>query len=375
MRINGRETLDSLASLFKQRILKSGPIPFRDFMEWCLYYPKLGYYNSAKARIGKSGDYYTSPYVHSIFGTLIAKQLLEMWEHMGRGPFTIVEYGAGAGLLCQDILRYLQQHEPFYNQLTYAIIEKSAAMRNRQKSIVGEKGIWVDDIAELAPVRGCVLSNELLDNFAVHLVVMQDELMEVMVDFDGQNFSEKLVPAPASLKNYFADQSIQLSKGYRTEVNLQALDWMKSIGNAVDKGFVLTIDYGFPAQELYNSKRNSGTLMCYHQHTINENPYQHIGDQDITVHVNFSALKRQGEKHGLQLTGFTSQAHFLHGLGIVEEIRKMEVEGKADPANTRKNAFIVQSLLMNLGTKIRVLIQQKGINKPQLSGLRFPIDI
>ncbi len=367
--------MNSLTTLLEQRIMKEGPISFRDFMEWCLYYPGLGYYNAAEARIGKSGDYYTSPYVHSVFGTLIAKQLVEMWECMGRVPFTIVEYGAGTGLLCHDILHHLQQHSALYNELTYAIIEKSAAMRNRQKSIVGHKAIWVDDIGELAPVSGCVLSNELLDNFAVHQVVMQDELMEVMVDFDGHRFIEKLVPASSPIKNYFTDQAIQLAPGYRTEVNLQALEWMKSIGHALEKGFVLTIDYGFPALELYNSKRSTGNLMCYFQHTINENPYQHIGSQDITVHVNFSALKSQGEKHGIQLTGFTSQAHFLHGLGIVDEIRKLELAGKADPVNTRKNAFIVQSLLMNLGTKIRVLIQHKGILRPQLSGLRFPLDI
>ncbi len=375
MRSNDQQQVSSLATHLEERIRKEGPITFRDFMECCLYYPALGYYNAAKPRIGKSGDYYTSPYVHSIFGTLIAKQMVEMWECMGSGPFTIVEYGAGTGVLCHDILLHLQHYEALFNQLTYAIIEKSEAMRNRQKSIVGDKAIWVKDIAELAPVSGCVLSNELIDNFAVHQVVMHDELMEVMVDFNENRFQEKLVPASRLLKDYFTIQGIVLKKGSRAEVNLQALEWISAIGKALEKGFVLTIDYGFPANELYNEKRRSGTLMCYHQHRTNENPYIHIGEQDITVHVNFTALKSEGEKAGLQLTGFTSQAHFLHGSGLVEEIRKIEAAGAGDPVNTRKNLFVVQSLLMNLGTKIRVLVQHKGIANPQLSGLRFPLEI
>jgi SAM-dependent MidA family methyltransferase len=368
-------TLNNLTSILQQRIATNGPVPFRDFMEWCLYYPDLGYYAAASDRIGKAGDYYTSPYVHSIFGNLIGKQLAEMWEILGKGPFTIVEYGAGTGMLCQDILRYLSQHEEFYSQLKYVIIEKSAAMRGKQQSLVREKVIWIDDISSIEPLTGCILSNELLDNFAVHQVVMQDELMEVMVDFDENGFKEKLVPASPVLKDYFTNQRIVLIKGSRAEVNLQALDWISTIGKAIEKGFVLTIDYGFPANELYNERRRSGTLMCYHHHTTNENPYINIGEQDITVHVNFTALKNEGEKAGLQFTGFTSQAHFLHGLGIVEEIRKMELAGKADPVGTRKNAFVVQSLLMNLGTKIRVLVQHKGITNPQLSGLRFPLEI
>ena len=375
MNIADREALISLSSIIKNRIIKDGPMSFRDFMEWCLYYPGLGYYNGAKPRIGKTGDFYTSPYVHSIFGTLIAKQLVEMWQLMDRRPFTVVEYGAGTGLLCKDVLNYLQQHPDLYHQLTYAIIEKSEAMRNRQKMFVGDKPIWVDDIADITPVNGCVLSNELLDNFAVHQVVMQKELMEVMVGFNGKEFIEELVPASDILKNYFQEQRIHLQEGYRTEVNLQALEWINNIGQALQKGFVLTIDYGFPAYELYHSKRNTGNLVCYYQHMMNENPYQHIGEQDITVHVNFSALKNYGERNGLQFTGFTSQAHFLHGLGIVEELRKMEIAGPSDRNATRKNAFVVQSLLMNLGTKIRVLVQHKGIVSPKLSGLRFRLEI
>ena len=366
---------NALSSILQQRIAAEGPVTFREFMECCLYHPEWGYYTSTAGRIGKSGDYYTSPYVHSIFGSLIAKQLVEMWENSGKGAFTIVEYGAGTGVLCFDILTYLKAQEMLYSELSYVIIEKSAAMRAKQEKIVGDKVIWAEDIDAVAPVSGCVLSNELLDNLAVHVVVMQEELMEVLVDYDGNHFIEKLVPAPAALKNYFTDQGIVLPPGYRTEINLEALKWMENIGNALEKGFVLTIDYGFPAHELYNSARNKGTLMCYHKHTINENPYLQVGEQDITAHVNFSALKKEGEKHGLELTGFTSQAHFLHGLGIVEEIRKMEIAGKADPVNTRRNAFVVQSLLMNLGTKIRVLVQHKGIGQPQLSGLRFPLEI
>jgi SAM-dependent MidA family methyltransferase len=366
---------NTLAEVLQERIAKDGPIPFREFMEYCLYYPELGYYTAEAERIGKSGDYYTSPYVHSIFGTLIAKQLTEMWNIMGRGPFTIVEFGAGTGLLCYDILRYLHEDEAFYNALTYAIIEKSPSMRSKQMSILPDKVIWVNNIDALAPIRGCVLSNELLDNFAVHIVVMEDELKEVFVDYDGHSFIEKILPAKPSLKKYFADQDIVLTKGYRTEVNLEALEWIEAIGRSLEFGFVITIDYGLPSGELYNASRNKGTIMCYHKHNTNEDPYNNIGEQDITAHVNFTALKNEGEKNGLETTGFTSQAHFLHGLGIANEIRKIEIAGKSDPVNNRKNAFLVQSLLLNLGTKIRILIQHKGIARPHLTGMRFGLEI
>src|ERR1700744_5774987 len=174
-----------LTELIIQEIDSEGPISFRDFMEMCLYYPDLGYYTRL-AQIGKDGDFYTSTSLTPVFGILIGKQLEEMWRNLGESAFTIVEYGAGTGSLCHDILIYLKCNNKMYDQLRYCIIEKSPAMRSLERRCLNEKVCWCDTIEEISEINGCILSNEVIDNFAVYQVVMDDELMEVFVDFqDG----------------------------------------------------------------------------------------------------------------------------------------------------------------------------------------------
>lgn len=360
-----------LPEIIKQKIHEEGPICFYDFMEMCLYYPELGYYNSIKNKIGWDGDYYTSPYLTSIFGEMIGKQLEEMWGLLGKGKFTLVEYGAGTGVLCQSILCYLKHNKALCDQLNYCIVEKSAAMREKEKMILCEKVSWHESIQDIAPVKGCILSNEVVDNFSVHQVVMKDELMEVFVGFND-GFIEMLQPASPPLKDYLNELKIILPKGFRTEINLQAIDWMKEIGAALQKGFVVTIDYGFPSSELYSSHRSQGTLLCYHKHKINACPYSNIGEQDITAHINFSALRHWGLKNGLEYSGFANQTHFLQSLGLVNHLREAETSIAGAYENYKKKFFLINSLLMDMGTKLKVLIQYKGIEQPSLMGLKFP---
>jgi SAM-dependent MidA family methyltransferase len=359
-----------LSGIIIKKIKEEGPISFHDFMELSLYHPDLGYYTSDGNKLGRSGDYYTSPFLTSLFGQMIAKQLEEMWRIMDKPNFTVVEYGAGTGLLCHDILEELKNCPEFYDKLHYCIIEKSAVMREKQQTILNEKVSWLNRINELKEITGCVLSNELLDNFSVHQVVMKDKLMEVFVGYEN-GFVELLRPASNELVDYFDRLQIKLPEAYRTEVNLEALPWLSEISLALKKGFLLTIDYGFSADELYNPRRSSGTLICYYQHKVNERPYDNIGNQDITAHVNFSALHHWGSQYGLQLCGFTNQAHFLQGLGLTEHIKKMEERGFHQQQNDMGKVFLVRSLLMDMGTKLKVLIQQKGLQSPQLSGLKF----
>src|SRR5688572_6914128 len=271
----------TLAEIIALKIRKYGPISFCEFMELCLYYPGLGYYDSTKEKIGWNGDYYTSPYLTGIFGQMVGKQIEEMWQILGKGEFTIVEFGAGTGDLCRGILEQLQKNKELYRQLNYCIIEKSAGMREKEKARLPEKVMWYDSIKDIAPFSGCVLSNEVADNFSVHQVIMQDELMEVFVDFNNE-FVEVLKSASPQLKEYFQELNIFLEKNYRTEINLQAITWLKEIAGPLQKGFVMTIDYGFPSLELYSSHRSRGTLLCYHKHKINDCPYKNIGEQDIT---------------------------------------------------------------------------------------------
>lgn len=358
----------ALTEILINKIKKGGPISFHDFMEIALYYPSLGYYDAAQNRIGERGDYYTSPVLSPLFGSIIGRQLEEMWHVLDKKPFTIVEYGAGTGVLCHDILRYLKNNEALYTDLRYCIIEKSETMRKLEKSNLAEKVSWYNSINEISEINGCVLSNELLDNFPVHKVVMKDQLMEAFVDYQN-GFIEVLQPANKDLKNYLQEQNITLSKDHTTEINLQAIDWIRDIASHLKQGFVLTIDYGFSATELYSSKRNSGTLICYKGHEVNELPYSNIGSQDITAHVNFTALNHWGKKYGLQYSGYTTQDHFLRSLGLMNYLRQLEM----DQAPDKKNLIIqIQKLLMDMGSKFKVLIQQKGVKNKGLSGMQFP---
>lgn len=355
-----------------QKIKREGPLSFHDFMEMALYDPAVGYYSSPAEKIGSTGDFYTSAYLSSIFGALIGKQLEEMWEMMNVQDFAIIEYGAGSGLLCSDILHYLKANNRLYLQLTYYIIEKSPSMIEKEKTVLAgyeSKVKWINSITEIPAVTGCILSNEVVDNFAVHRVLMQDELMELFVDYNGE-FIELLKPASAELKNYLHRFNITLPKGYRTEINLAAENWIKEIAAALKKGFVLTIDYGYTAEEFYNERRSSGTLLCYYKHTINDDVFQHIGEQDITTHVNFSALIKAGSKEGLNYCGFTNQSNFLLSLGLTNYLRQVEAE-VARPMDC--NSISLYKLLFEMGRKIKVLAQEKEVGTVSLSGMKFPL--
>lgn len=353
-----------------RHINTNGPVSFHDFMEMALYHPEAGYYMQKKPVTGKSGDYFTSPFVTAAFGEMVAKQIEEMWILMDKKPFTIVEYGAGTGMLCKDILQYFKYDETLYKNIQYCIIEKSPSMIEQQKKILDEKVSWHTSIKEIAPVNGVILSNELLDNFAVHKVVMCKELKEVFVDYKN-GFIEILKPASAEIKNYFRALNVSLPQGFCTEVNLEAIEWLKNISLGLHKGFVITIDYGFTSGELYSEKRSAGTMLCYYQHTINDNPFINIGRQDITAHINFSALEYWGKQYGLNLCGITGQGYFLHSLGIVDHIRKMEQQHPGANNNNPENISMIHSFLTGMGNKLKVMIQKKGIETRRLSGLKF----
>ncbi len=357
----------SLSEIIIKEIQEKGPISFRDFMEMALYYPELGYYTSSNNKIGKKGDFYTSPNLSSAFGEMLAKQLEEMWHILGERKFTVVEIGAGTGLLSMDVLKCLNRNKELSEELGYCIVEKSPELREEQKKFLGSSVKWCDSIQELSGLEGCIFSNEVVDAFPVHQVVMDEELMEIYVDYDD-GFIEILKPAHEELKNYFSELGVVLPSGYRTEINLDALKWIERIASSLNRGFVITIDYGYPSSELYQDYRDRGTSMCYHKHTANENPYEHIGEQDITSHVNFSALSRWGRRNGLEKCGFTDQMHFLMGLGIEEYLQKIQVN---EPENYLKKMLPLKTLLMEMGETFKILIQGKAVYCKELSGLMF----
>jgi SAM-dependent MidA family methyltransferase len=364
-----RDNEKDLGEIIIEKIKKDGPISFHDFMEMALYYPGYGYYTSSSEKIGKNGDYYTSPMVSPVFGILIARQIEEIWKILGEEAFTIVEYGAGNGKLCYDILEALSKNGSLYNNLHYCIIEKSPAMQEVEKLLLAGKPVsWHHDLSEIKNFSGCIISNELLDNFSVHQVVKRDKLMEVQVDYkDG--FVETLQPASETLVEYFDELKVELPDGFRTEVNLEAINWLSDISKNLKRGYVITIDYGFPAFELYRNYRKEGTIVCYNKHKVSTTPYLNIGSQDITAHVNFSALYHWGQKQGLTCCGFTAQGHFLKALGFKDQVKDMLVQPASKMPDIRKLLFLEETLLYEMGQKFKVLVQQKGIAQYNLTGL------
>ncbi len=377
-----REKEKALRGFILTQIEEKGPIPFSQFMEWCLYHPEYGYYPSEKVKIGKDGDYYTSPCVHPLFGQLIAKQLLQMAKILRGTSFDVVEMGGGRGFLCQDILNWAKKKAPdFYSAITYYVLETSPHFLKEQRERVFEqeregKVFWMDpkEFGEgKLSVEGCFLSNELVDAFPVHQVVVDNqELKEIYISQRNGQFEEQWRnPTDPRISDYFRSMNITLQEGQRAEVNLKALDWIEKVARCLKKGFVLTIDYGYRAGELYAPYRLDGSLLCYYHHQTSNNPYERLGEQDITSHVNFTGLIQKGEEMGLRFTGLVPQYHFLMALGIFQEMEALEKE--RSEIETMQLRLSLKHLIepeIGMGEIFKVLIQHKGIDPFQLDGLK-----
>jgi SAM-dependent MidA family methyltransferase len=376
-----------LVKILRDRIRERGKIPFAEFMDLVLYHPREGYYFSPRERIGPEGDYYTSPHVHPAFGQLLARQFHQMWELLDRpSPFILVELGAGKGLLCFDILTHCRSQFPdFFRDLVYVLGEVSPPSTEKQKSLIsssrGEGKIqWKDPQTILNggdPFTGCIFSNELIDAFPVHLVQRTGgKLREIYVGCRGQSFEEiPGVPSTPALEEYFPLYGAPLEEGQRGEVNLKALGWMEEVSRALRRGFVLTIDYGYEAAVLYHPDRRDGTLLCYFRHTAASNPFERIGFQDMTAHVNFTALMKKGEALGLKKAGYAQQFRFLVSLGLLQDLENLE----KDSTSSSDPAFLKQKLAMRnllipggMGTLFKVLCQSKGVGDVDLLGFRDP---
>ncbi|MDX2253771.1 MAG: SAM-dependent methyltransferase [Nitrospira sp.] len=370
-----------LVAAIASEIAILGPIPFVRFMDLALYHPQFGYYmrhpDDGSPRIGWSGDFYTSADVHPILGQAVAKQARQIDSLLGSpDPVTIVEMGPGKGLLAKHILSACQRDPgSFQHRLRYILIERSPAMRAWQRrhlsSFVNQPNLltWADSLDELGPesVTGLVLSNELIDALPVHRVQLRNgQIDELCVDYRDGRFVECFRPLSSDLLTHrVRDLNAGWPEGYRTEINLQALDWMKQVGHCLQRGIVLTIDYGHTAHDLYRPDRRNGTFLCYFRHSVNDDPYVRVGEQDMTAHVDFSSLADAGQAHGLSVTGFTNQMSFLMGLGVEQMIGDLEPESPAFHA-------ALHLLKPNgMGGTFKVLVQHKGIEPPQLDGLTF----
>ncbi len=359
-----------LKEIIIERIRREGPLSFRDFMEMALFYPEYGYYTSPTTEIGIKGDYYTSPHLHWIFGVMVGRQIEEMWEFMGKPQdFTIIEMGAGRGYLAEDMLTYLRDR-PLFHGMRYIVVEVNPHMVKKQEKILSpfrDKIIWASSLDGISGITGCVVSNELIDSFPVHVIQRErDVWREVCIDVDRGDLLEVMLPVGREVERYIEEYEIPPLTGYRTEVNLMMNNWLDDISHVLTEGFLFSIDYGYPAWQYYDKERMRGTLLCYYRHRLNEDPYRNIGSQDITAHVNFTSLKRWGETSGLTTVGYCPQGPFLISTRIDRVIEETFGESKDVPLEIMK----IKGLLLpeGMGESHKVCIQYKGKGAPRLSG-------
>jgi SAM-dependent MidA family methyltransferase len=376
---------EEIVRVISDRIFTSSHqrITFAEYMDLVLYHSEHGYYAKKSSQIGATGDFFTSPHLGSDFAECLAKQFTQMWdilEHPNR--FQLVEMGAGQGIIAKDILTYFQKTNPdLFSVLEYKIIEKSPQMQAQQRRLLleFERQVKWYSWDEIAPetIYGCFFSNELIDAFPVHQVIVKDgKLKEIYVTLEPENQSLGEIIDEIStveLERYFERLEIDITSyedGYRTEVNLESDRWLQTVADKLKQGYIITIDYGYSANRYYNPFRPEGTLQCYFKHQYHNNPYINLGNQDITSHVNFTALEIAGENYELETLGFTKQGMFLMALGLGERIAdlsQIEVQNSQQMQQILQRRQALHQLIdpMGLGN-FGVLIQSKGsTNSPQ----------
>ncbi len=376
--------MNKLNEIIANRIKSNGPMRFRDFMQSALFEPSLGYYTRANLEIGKSGDFYTSPHSHAVFGHTIGRQVEQCFNALGGAdsfkdePFNIIECGGGRGWLAKDILDSLKDTH-VYDCITYTLLELNPSMADRQQTLLeahADHLNWATSFDETKGIRGMIISNELIDAFAVHLIEYASKWNEIFISLEGDDFIETLKPIEDPRLLDYIDKYIgkEIPDGYHTEINLHASEWLTTAASTLSAGYVLTIDYGYPCEELYAPERNRGTLICYREHDTNEDYLSHIGKQDITAHVNFTDLKSTGDTLGLSTVGFARQGIYLVSLGIDKSITKYFGAGNSVGRDMHK----INNLIMpgTMGDTHKVLLQSKGVNSSTaMSGFEMKNEI
>jgi SAM-dependent MidA family methyltransferase len=384
----------TLRQKIEQEIRERGPIPFSRYMELCLYDPDLGYYSRNAEQFGKAGDFYTSSDVHAVFGRLMARQFEEMWRALGSpAQIEILELGPGRGLFAQDVLDWSEKKfSDFFRALHYRLVETSPVLRNRLQatlerhfaagktslcsasstlgtSVVPNKATQARALAPEVPV--IVFANEFFDALPVAVLSPQGELC--ISEKDGRLVETWNAASPEGLE--FLDRySVHPEAGERSEAPLIAQRYMSLIAATVKRGFMIAIDYGYTRQEQL-AGRHRGTIATYRQHSESANPYEAPGEQDITAHVNFTALAAAADQGGMQVQPLLTQSQFLLGIGEHNQFADAFEECRL-PQERAKVALQLKHLITptGMGESFHVLIASKDIDTERvsrLSGLMF----
>ncbi|MFO7602431.1 MAG: SAM-dependent methyltransferase [Gammaproteobacteria bacterium] len=344
-----------------------GRITFKAFMDLALYAPGLGYYSAGSHKLGAAGDFITAPEVSPLFGATLARAIATVRAELAQAD--LLEIGAGSGALAVSILQALQQQGDTMTH--YYILEVSADLRERQRQRLEQAGLlervcWLDALPEY--FVGVVLANEVLDAMPVHVVEITASGVQeryVALQDDRQFIWQTGALSDARLLQRVTDiqqrTGQRLPIGYVSEINLAAEDWLAALAAACQQAAVLLIDYGFPRHEYYHPQRNQGTLMCHYRHYSHADPFQFVGLQDITAHVDFTAMADAAVASGWTVAGYTTQAHFLLGSGLMELLD--------EPAGALSAAALLQqqavkklTLPHEMGELFKVLGLQKNLS-------------
>ncbi|MGB5735541.1 MAG: SAM-dependent methyltransferase [Thiohalocapsa sp.] len=375
---------ERLSDLIRRAVTDAGgALPFDRFMDLALYAPGLGYYVAGAAKLGADGDFVTAPEISPLFGRCVAEQCREVLGALGGGD--LLEFGAGSGALAAEVLSTLAAHDALPER--YLILELSPDLAARQRALLQRRvpalcGLvqWIDALPEA--LRGVVLANEVLDAMPVQRFCIGEAgaVREVFVEIDGDGFAARR-RSPLSPGLIGAVELIQgqigvttgvqggpWQPGYCSEINLRLGPWVRAVADSLSAGLALLIDYGYPRAEYYLPERTGGTLMCHHRHQAHADPFVRIGLQDITAHVDFTALAEAGAECGLALAGYTTQANFLLGCGLDH----LMAEAADDPAARLDLAAGVKQLLLPsaMGERFQVMALSKQVQPPEPEGWR-----
>ena len=377
-----------LVERLRQRIAESGPVTFAEFMAVALYDPDHGYYRRSERRPGRGGDFLTAPEATPLFGITLARQIAECWERLGSPEaFTIREYGAGIGGLAYDILAGLSEASPgAFEAVEYRLVDVNDAQLAGALDAMTEVGLGEKVSAErvdgtpLPPIIGVVLANEVADAIPAHQFIQTYEgVREILVDWrDGWFVDVEGTVSPEAGEALGAVlREVTFSPGERFEVSPQAGAWFVHASRSLERGYALIIDYGYPVAELYAPSRRSGLIRAYFEHTVTDQPYLRVGNQDLTTHVDFTALERAGVSAGMVPAGLTTQADLLAALGLGEFL----VEMQRDPEMTMDRYLASQAAVLRLIDpgglgRFRVLAMGKKVPvDPPLRGFKAPAGI
>jgi SAM-dependent MidA family methyltransferase len=368
-----------LVARIRAEIERDGPITFARFMELALYDPDFGYYRSDEPRPGRGGDFLTAPETDPIFGHALARQVDDAWRRLGEPTaFDLIEYGAGTGTLAEAILRGLvADGSGLIERMRYRPVEVDQRRLDqlRRRLDAAGFGALVRTDAPDEPATGIVLANELLDALPVHRVVGEDgELREVFVGVAGDGFCDVVgPPSTPALAQRLADEGVVLAEGQRAEINLGIGPWLDEVAAGLARGIVVVIDYGHPAAELYGPDRRDGTLRAYVRQAVHDDPYRHVGLQDLTAHVDFTAVERAAAGRGFDVLGLTTQAELLTSLDAGGLLHRLGTDPATSPADyLAARAGLARMLDPRFMGGFRVLVLARGVPPdPPLRGLTF----